>query len=1377
LRDSGDAPAVRSLRRAEELAPYPSLRAVVADVVGPSARALLLDAACASSLYTLALGSQRLQEREADLVLAGGVFAPGPGNSCLFAQFRGLSATGSRPFDASADGVIFGDGAAVVALKRLEDAIRDGDDIRAVVRGAGLSSDGKSSSANGPRSEGQVLAMERCYRASGIDPRSVQYVEAHGTATPAGDATELKSLARFFGERAGSQLRIGSVKALIGHVGWAAGAASILKLCQALRHGLLPRQHQFERPQRELAGLASIAVQVAEQPWPANGAAPRRAATNGFGFGGTNAHVVLEQYAAAYHAALVQSAPAPSRALDELSVVACEGLFDERGLGGVPLPATLRLLPDIAEDMDVTQRLGLVMADRVSKQMGAAFAALKPDTAIVLALEGKTPRGREAGLRVLSASLARALRRSGDERSAARTAEVVSRGTRSSGPYTLQGMMPNVTPGRVANVFDTKGPNFLVDGGQGSVYDALATARQLLRSGSELVLAGGFEGMADQAPRGAALLALMDPAKAAAARIPELCRLRVSREPGAAVADPRGLRALVAAVAAAKESHTSSVALGAAGSAHVAPVRSESPQPESAASAAAYYAPALVARPLPDSSREQWSDKRVLFLAPDAALAHQIEDAARGRCGELRVLVPPAGLSEESAQVELSFLDRWQPERVITIARLRSDAPEQEVVREASSSRALLELQFLVARKLYARLERGETALLSLCLDAQAAEGTLHPATGLYAGFAKSVAREVGPSRVRAVATSGRELLPALDLAARELAHPVDTPTEAFWSDGARKVRLLVPSTETSRGASRLDARSVVLATGGARGVTALLVEALLRRHACTVVVLGRSNPASVPERVLAAREDELDELEKRFYADALAKDPAQRLPELRKQFERQRAANELRRTLQRFAQLGGKVVYRSADITRAESVDAAIAEVVRDFGRLDLVLHGAGLQSSKKLDRRRLPELRDNLDVKLTGLRNLYDACARRLPGPVPFHVLTSAFSFFGNDGQADYGAANETLDRLCAFVSARRGEVCWSSIGWLAWDGIGMTAASEYKVLRGHRQLHRLGAAEGQRLFLDVLGGQPVHPINVQLSEHERAFYGIQIAAPRSSAVSEVRIDAASPWLADHRVRNGPTLPGAFALDRMLGAAQAAGRPEGGLEISGGRFRRFLRLKPGATHTLRAQVERQGESAQVRLVGDLVHHSGIVLDRDVLYAEACFSFGSTRPLQPLVRAPGAGAQPATDPYCAPGADVELRSRFDCLRQIRIGSESRSAEVVLPAEVRAGAGEHLPALLLDAAWRLGAIHAEGASNVVYAALDFERISFSADALALARGQGPLRVSMRALRPRVEGETVRCERVEVADERGQILLVVENGRGRRLEQAAVARAS
>ena len=153
----------------------------------------------------------------------------------FFSQFKGLSASQSRPFDTRADGVIFGEGAAILALKRLPDAIKNQDKILAVVRGAGLSSDGKSPSVNVPRSSGQILAIKNAYEKTNIDPKTIQYVEAHATSTKVGDATEFKALNEFFQNNGSGSISLASVKSLIGHTGWLAGAASAIKVCKSLQ--------------------------------------------------------------------------------------------------------------------------------------------------------------------------------------------------------------------------------------------------------------------------------------------------------------------------------------------------------------------------------------------------------------------------------------------------------------------------------------------------------------------------------------------------------------------------------------------------------------------------------------------------------------------------------------------------------------------------------------------------------------------------------------------------------------------------------------------------------------------------------------------------------------------------------------------------------------------------------------------------------------------------------------------------------------------------------------------------------------------------------------------------------------------------------------
>ncbi|HEU4386698.1 MAG TPA: beta-ketoacyl synthase N-terminal-like domain-containing protein, partial [Blastocatellia bacterium] len=178
---------------ADRLRQHKIYASVVETILG-AIPTFVVDTACSSSLYSTYLGIRALQDRQCDLVLAGGVFAPGPANNTLFAQFRGLTSRESRPFDAAADGVVFGDGAGIVILKRLPDALEDGDQILAVIRGVGLSSDGKSPSINVPQAKGQGLAIRAAYEDSGIDINTVQYVEAHATATLVGDAVEFSAL-------------------------------------------------------------------------------------------------------------------------------------------------------------------------------------------------------------------------------------------------------------------------------------------------------------------------------------------------------------------------------------------------------------------------------------------------------------------------------------------------------------------------------------------------------------------------------------------------------------------------------------------------------------------------------------------------------------------------------------------------------------------------------------------------------------------------------------------------------------------------------------------------------------------------------------------------------------------------------------------------------------------------------------------------------------------------------------------------------------------------------------------------------------------------------------------------------------------------------
>ena len=276
---------------------------LLARALGLSATAFTLDAACASSLYALKLAVDELRSGRADAMLTGGLSRPDPLYTQMgFSQLQALSPRGKpAPFDVNGDGLIVGEGAGFFVLKRLGDALRQGDTIHALIRGIGLSND-VAGDLLAPSSEGQLRAMRAAYEQAGWSPRDVDLIECHATGTPVGDSVEVQSLkALWQGADATSSADrcvIGSVKSNVGHMLTAAGAAGLLKLLLALKHQVLPPTANQTRvsPRLELDG-SPFRILRQPEPWlRREPSRPRRAALSGFGFGGINAHVLIEEW-------------------------------------------------------------------------------------------------------------------------------------------------------------------------------------------------------------------------------------------------------------------------------------------------------------------------------------------------------------------------------------------------------------------------------------------------------------------------------------------------------------------------------------------------------------------------------------------------------------------------------------------------------------------------------------------------------------------------------------------------------------------------------------------------------------------------------------------------------------------------------------------------------------------------------------------------------------------------------------------------------------------------------------------------------------------------------------------------------------------------
>jgi acyl transferase domain-containing protein len=529
-----------------------SVAKAVARVIGLPGPAAIGDAACASGLTVIDTAVKYLQDGSHDMVLATGVQGNMniTGNVC-FAKIGGLSATRSTPLDEGASGLINGEGSGTVLLKRLSDAVRDGDTIAGVIRGVATRCDGKGKAIYAPSSRGQVAAMRRALELADAAPGELDYIETHATATSTGDLVEVSSLQQLYegSETAPGSIRLGSVKAQIGHTFSAAGMANLLKILLAFQHETVPPTHAFTRaPSAMKLDGSPFRVPVASEPWQApDECRPRRALTNAFGFGGVNTSVIVEQYDPVHHAdaALEQqshtdrsrsSANAPLAVLgigcvapyarDTAGLVADrtpgagvtgfpEGrwhpdaaeIYDPEGTwrGGVVTDLdfpwkTYRIPPNVLEDLDRAQLLSVMAAGQALEEYGAPMAD-RVNAGVFVGATCGLESGLTRNFRIRLVEFERALEdvpeyQALDETTRKALVESYTQEVHRYIPLTrenaLPGYMDNITAGRIQNIFDLRGPGVVIDDDLCSFGTALGLAKRNLEQGEcDVALVGG----------------------------------------------------------------------------------------------------------------------------------------------------------------------------------------------------------------------------------------------------------------------------------------------------------------------------------------------------------------------------------------------------------------------------------------------------------------------------------------------------------------------------------------------------------------------------------------------------------------------------------------------------------------------------------------------------------------------------------------------------------------------------------------------------------------------------------------------------------------------------------------------------------------------
>ncbi|MFT5695664.1 MAG: acyl transferase domain-containing protein, partial [Myxococcota bacterium] len=490
--------------------------------LGLEAGAFALDAACASSLYAIKYACDLLHDGKADVMLAGAV-------NCAddlfihvgFSALSALSKSGrSRPFNKEADGLMPAEGAAFVALRRLEDARRDGDEILGVIRGVGLSNDGRGQGTLVPAKEGQVRAIRAAYEVSGLSPQDISLLECHATGTSIGDATEIESLCDVFGTQP-EPLGIGSLKSNMGHLITAAGVAGLIKVIESMRAEIRPPTLHADDP-IEALGDSPFRILDKPEPWqvPAHVSdGIRRAGVSAFGFGGNNAHLIVEQYqdAAADTAAPLVKPPIAEHqepvAIVGVGVVASDcpdrAAFRDALLSGgssVKLGADGKLEGridafdvDIAalgippKDLQQTLSQQLLMLD-AGRQAAAEVATLPRERTGVYVGMGADPEIARYGARWRLASRDDlAENRPGDDASdlLAQARDGVVSVLESAG---VIGSMPNIVANRLNRQLDLGGPSCTVSLEERSGLEALGIAvRALQRNELDAALVGAVD--------------------------------------------------------------------------------------------------------------------------------------------------------------------------------------------------------------------------------------------------------------------------------------------------------------------------------------------------------------------------------------------------------------------------------------------------------------------------------------------------------------------------------------------------------------------------------------------------------------------------------------------------------------------------------------------------------------------------------------------------------------------------------------------------------------------------------------------------------------------------------------------------------------------
>ncbi|MEV7270267.1 beta-ketoacyl synthase N-terminal-like domain-containing protein [Streptomyces bacillaris] len=1144
-RELGEAAALLLDRRfgrvasdAPLLMPPGILSRAVSGILDPDPDLLTLSGACASSLYGIDLAIQALYAGGCDVAFSAAVNVVGRNTALTADKFGGGSRRGElRAFDASADGTVFADGAAVLALKTWEKAVTDGDRILGVLTRPGLGSDGRGKGIAAPHPAGMRRMIERGWQEGGLTGRGPDWVIAHGTGTRAGDTAELQALSDVSHSPG---LVCSSNKPLIGHTAWTSGLLSVIHGLLALEHDLIPAQQYFTTLNPAVENPSAIDVPLTARPWPSRQDEPRTVGISAFGIGGIGGHIVLRD--SMPRNAAVQE-PRQACAEDPLVLVgysAClPGLSPQEatrwlrtgqsppgtsfGPGQPDLPFTAtRLSPGITRVIDRSHLLALAVASDLVQEHGELWENLRSTTGVICAQSGPTRSLRDTMVRAGAAELEKDFAGHPQQHRLDSWLEAV----RKRQPITEEsfaGSTPSVAANRITNRWDIHGPSITIDTGPSSSRDALRIARAYLADGRldlALLLATNEDSGPDaqrytssDAPlaEGAFLLALTTRSRARQHGWTEWGNLD-----GEGTGGPRPDLGEHYYFGAEEAARTLSRMLTAPGNDRAKP---DAEGPDAVLRWSLIQRCAGRVQPPPETCDAQQAPtddvrlpSRGIVLVGQAELARRLSPAAR-RQGALLVssdpvteaehaLVIDGDITEETLAALTPLISEQRP-HVQVIAT--NDGPIHEAAGLDAAQR-LLRLTALAAKLTHERIVRESGSLTALILDPQPS-GLPHPHTGLFTGFLRSAATETSTGRVLALVTDAPWKRAFATMEAESGAHGVKPVV--YHRAGSRFEEEMahrpLPHPTPRDLVQALSERPTIVLAGGGRGITPVLIREIARHSHPILWILGRTDP-ECPPHILEAEERQRSALRAEYIRDSAR--AGSRPLNGAQQFDALWNARELNRNLRSLRTLCGEdsVHYLKCNLADPAAVKESAQQILSASARVDLLLHTARYQQAARIPNKSPAAFHLGLAAKVSAYGNLRAAFEQSPPRRwINFGSTLSALGF---PGEGDYCAANEFLA-----AAARREEsgsgTLHRTVGWGLWEESGVASGATTRQGLAENGIDSgMSDAEGSAAFLAEICADFNDPA---------PFYATAKQVERSSSTAAPGLPTASPTTLD--------------------------------------------------------------------------------------------------------------------------------------------------------------------------------------------------------------------------------------------------------------------